>query len=116
LRTEASVKAELEATGALAILRFAGDISSTSRDAVLGAWENLPRDSVRNILLDFTKVDYLNSSGLALVIQMLMEANKSGQKVRCFGLTPHFQKVFRMVGIAKYAEIHPDEAAARRDL
>ena len=38
------------------------------------------------MLLDFTKVDYINSSGIALVIQMLIEAANAGQKVYAFGL------------------------------
>jgi anti-sigma B factor antagonist len=44
---------------------------------------------------------------------MLMEANKNSQKIAAFGLTPHFQKVFTMVGITKYAALYKDEAAAR---
>jgi hypothetical protein len=40
-----------------------------------------------------------------------MEAGKSGRKVQAFGLTLHFEKVFRMVGITKYAGLHPNEAA-----
>jgi anti-sigma B factor antagonist len=47
---------------------------------------------------------------------MLMEANKSGQKIAAFGLTPHFQKVFTMVGITKYAALFPDENAAKASL
>ncbi|GGA72054.1 hypothetical protein GCM10011507_24580 [Edaphobacter acidisoli] len=96
--------------GRITVLRFAGDISSTSRSAVLGSYAGV--DKSLPVLLDFSKVDYINSSGIALVIQMLMEANKLGQKVAAFGLSPHFQKVFTMVGIAKYAGIYPDEAAA----
>jgi anti-sigma B factor antagonist len=61
-------------------------------------------------------VDYINSSGIALVIQMLLEAYKSGQKIAAFGLTPHFQKVFTMVGITKYASLFPDENAAKASL
>lgn len=91
------------------VLRFSGDISSTSREPVLGAWQNTTGGPV---LLDFSKVDYINSSGIALIIQMLMEADKTGRKVAAFGLTPHFQKVFTMVGIAKYAGLHKDELTA----
>jgi anti-sigma B factor antagonist len=58
-------------------------------------------------------VDYINSSGIALVIQMMMDANKSGQEIGAFGLTPHFQKVFTMVGITKYARLYPDEPSAK---
>jgi anti-anti-sigma factor len=94
------------------VLRFRGDISSASQDAVLGTYNRLPAGPRGQLLLDFTHVDYINSSGIALVIQLLMRANKAGESVDLFGLTPHFQKVFTMVGITKYARILPDEAAA----
>jgi anti-anti-sigma factor len=94
------------------VLRFEGDISSTSKEAVIGSYQGLSKTTVKTILLDFTKVEYINSSGIALVIQVLMEAANSGQKVAAFGLSPHFQKVFTMVGITKYAGLFPDQAAA----
>jgi anti-sigma B factor antagonist len=96
------------------VLRFSGDISSTSKESVLGAWQSVAGNGP--VLLDFTKVDYINSSGIALIIQLLMEADKTGRKVAAFGLTPHFRKVFTMVGIAKYAGLYPDEAAALASL
>ena len=96
----------------VAVLRFEGDIASTSKDAVLGAYQGLPKDAAKLILLDFTKVDYINSSGIALVIQLLMEASTSGQKVYACGLSAHFTKVFTMVGITKYAGLFPSEAEA----
>jgi anti-sigma B factor antagonist len=94
------------------VLRYEGDIASTSKDAVLGTYQSLPKQTAKTVLLDFTKVDYINSSGIALVIQMLIEASNSGQKVYAFGLSPHFTKVFTMVGITKYTQLHSDEAAA----
>jgi len=95
----------------ITVLRFAGDITSTSQPAVLGTYQGLP-ESAKRILLDFSKVEYLNSSGIALVIQLMIAASKNGQAVQTFGLTPHFQKVFTMVGITKYTSLHPDEASA----
>lgn len=96
----------------VAVLRFEGDIASTSKEAVLGAYQALPKATSKLILLDFTKVDYINSSGIALVIQLLIEASNSGQKVYAFGLSPHFTKVFTMVGITKYAELFPSQTDA----
>ena len=97
---------------AVTVLRFEGDIASTSKDAVLGAYQALPKDSTKIVLLDFTKVDYINSSGIALVIQLMIEASNAGQKVYAFGLSPHFTKVFTMVGITKYAGLFPGQAEA----
>jgi anti-sigma B factor antagonist len=109
--TKAKVDEIRSATGQpITVLRFTGDISSTSRDTVIGSYERVAKS--QPVLIDFSKVDYINSSGIALVIQMLMEANKADQKIAAFGLTPHFQKVFTMVGITKYAALHRDEATA----
>ena len=55
---------------AVTVIRFEGDIASTSKDAVLGAYQALPKATNKIILLDFTKVDYINSSGIALVIRL----------------------------------------------
>jgi len=95
----------------ITVLRFAGDITSASKAAVLGTYQGIP-ESIKRILLDFSRVEYLNSSGIALVIQMMIAASKSGQTIQTFGLKPHFQKVFTMVGITKYTTLHPDEQTA----
>jgi len=72
----------------------------------------LPKNDVKLILLDFTRVDYINSSGIVLVIQLLIEAASAGQKVYAFGLSAHFTKVFTMVGITKYAGLFATQAEA----
>jgi anti-sigma B factor antagonist len=64
-------------------------------------------------MLDFSRVDYINSSEIAIVIEVLLEAARTGtQRIGILGLSPHFQKVFTMMGINKYAKIHVDEASA----
>jgi anti-sigma B factor antagonist len=111
--TKVSERRVTSAAGSpVTILSFAGDISSASKDAILGVYHGLNGETSK-ILLDFTGVDYINSSGIAIIIQMLLEAQKTGvQTVGIFGLSAHFQKVFTMVGINKYAALHKDEAAA----
>ena len=97
---------------AVTALHFTGDISSASKEAVVGTYESLDKAAHKHLLLDFKGVEYLNSSGIALVIQVLMAASKSGQTVAICGLTPHFIKVFTMVGITKYATLSADETTA----
>jgi anti-sigma B factor antagonist len=98
--------------GPVSVLAFAGDISSASKDAILAAYHGL-NGAPSKVLLDFTGVDYINSSGIAIIIQILLEASKSGScTVGIFGLSAHFQKVFTMVGVNKYTSMHGNEAAA----
>jgi anti-anti-sigma factor len=96
----------------VSVLAFSGDISSASKDSILTAYHGLDGAAAK-VLLDFSGVDYINSSGIAIIIQMLLEASKAGARtIAIFGLSPHFQKVFTMVGINKYAALHSNEAAA----
>jgi anti-sigma B factor antagonist len=111
--TKVTQRAATSASGSpVSVLAFSGDISSASKDAILAAYHGLDGASPK-ILLDFSSVDYINSSGIAIVIQMLLEASKAGSRtIGIFGLSAHFQKVFTMVGINKYAAMHSNEAAA----
>lgn len=112
LNTRASVdQTKAPDGGSVAVLRFTGDITSTSRDVIFGAYQEVPIATHR-VVLDFSKMEYMNSSGIALIIELLMAANKVNRTVQSFGLSPHFQKVFTMVGLNKYTSLHPDEATA----
>ena len=111
--TKVTQRRALAASGQeVTILAFAGDISSASKEAILGAYEAL-NGTAGEVLLNFTGVEYINSSGIAIIIQVLLEAKKAGSRsIGIFGLSAHFQKVFTMVGIAKYAALYPDESAS----
>ena len=55
-------------------------------------------------------MEYINSSGIAIVIQVCWKHRKvDSRSIGIFGLSAHFQKVFTMVGITKYAALYPDE-------
>ena len=94
------------------VLRFDGDIAATSKEDFQGCYQSLPKESSKLILLDFSKVSYINSSGITLVIQLLMEAYHHAQKIYAFGLSPHFTKVFSVAGITKYAQLFRTQADA----
>ncbi|HTV06599.1 MAG TPA: STAS domain-containing protein [Acidobacteriaceae bacterium] len=104
---------EVNCAGApITVMRFSGDITSASEAAILGTYQGIPPETNKRILLDFSKVEYINSSGIALIIQLMYAAGKNNQRIQTFGLSPHFQKVFTMVGITKYTRLHEDEASA----
>lgn len=111
--TKVSQRTATAASGSnVVILSFSGDIGSTSKDSILEAYHGLGV-GVDIVLLDFSAVDYINSSGIAIIIQVLLESRAAGKRrIGVFGLTPHFSKVFNMVGVSKYATISPDEATA----
>jgi len=100
----------------VSVLHFEGDIAVTAKNTVLTTFHGLPKEASRYVLLDFTKVGYINSGGISLMVQLLMEADQAGQKVHMFGLSTHFEKFFSVAGIDKYAKLSHDLSSAMASL
>jgi len=99
----------------LPIVQFNGDVTTFAEDIVQNAYRDVTREGGRNMGLDFGSCNYINSAGIAVIIGMVTEARRQSRRVLVFGLSPHYQKIFRMVGLADYVEIcaTEDEALQR---
>ena len=85
------------------LLRLKGDITGPGEEIVAASFKKLDQRPVKHVVLDFNQTPYINSSGIATVIPM--QAQRVGQDVECTGLTPHFIKVFNLMGPMKYARL-----------
>jgi anti-anti-sigma factor len=91
--------------GKLAIIDLEGDVTIFAEEAISQAYRESADGNPPNIALNFAKSEYINSAGIAVIINVVTEARKNNQRIFIVGLTPHFQKIFRMVGLAQYAQI-----------
>lgn len=90
-----------------------GDLSTQSEDTMLGlnAWEQGLEQGKRYLILNLTHVPYINSIGIAVLIRIVRSVMRSGCQTFAFGVSPHYQKLFRMVGLTEYMMIYPNEYA-----
>lgn len=96
----------------VAIIDLIGDVTTFAEEKINSAYRQVTAKGDRFILLNFRQNDYINSAGIAILIGIVTEVNQNGQKLAVSGLSPHFQKIFRMVGLAQYAEIYQTEEDA----
>lgn len=96
----------------VAIIDLIGDVTTFAEEKINNAYRQVTTQGARYILLNFRQNDYINSAGIAILIGIVTEVNQNGQKLAVSGLSPHFQKIFRMVGLAQYAEIYQTEEEA----
>ena len=96
---------------ALAVIDLSGDVNS-SAEAVLDAGYSEAAASGSEIALNFTDVDYINSTGIALIVGVLAKARKSGIKVRAFGLSEHYRGIFEITRLSDFMTITEDEDGA----
>ncbi len=98
----------------VAIIDLVGDVTTFAEEKINSAYNQVTAEGAKQILLNFRQNDYINSAGIAILIGVVTEVNRNGQKLAVSGLSQHFQKIFRMVGLAQYAEIYQDEDEAVR--
>jgi anti-anti-sigma factor len=65
-----------------------------------------------NLLLDFSDIDYINSSGIALIVGILSKQWQESRRIYAFGLSDHFKEIFEITRLSGYIEIHDDERGA----
>ena len=63
------------------------------------------------ILLDFGNVDYINSTGIAVIVGILAMARAEQRKIGAFGLTDHYKEVFEITRLADFMHIYEDASA-----
>ncbi len=100
----------------VAIIDLVGDVTTFAEEKINSAYQQVTDGGARMILLNFRQNDYINSAGIAILIGIVTEVNRNNQKLAVSGLSQHFQKIFRMVGLAQYASIYQDEDEALREL
>ncbi len=54
------------------------------------------------IWLNFSKVTYINSNGIALIIGLLLRARQASQVLMAVGLSPFYTELFELAGLTKY--------------
>lgn len=100
-------------TGAGTTITLAGDIDGTARDALDAAYTAIT--DADPVLLDFTRVGYINSTGIALIVGVLARARAQARPVSACGLSEHYREIFEITRLADFIAIYSDEASATAD-
>ena len=101
---EASVRPE--AGGARIVLT--GRIDRDGDDAMVGAYASAQTMGSGSIVLDFAATDYINSTGIALIVRLLAEARRDGRPVKASGLSEHYREIFRITRLSDFITLDGD--------
>ena len=107
---------KVERRGDVTLFDVSGNVNRFSEPFFRDAYAQVDSQETKKILLMFHEKIYINSEGLKVLIQLLAETNKNQQQVGIVGLSEHFKKIFRMVGITKFAKIFDSVKEAMESL
>ncbi|MFQ5458130.1 MAG: STAS domain-containing protein [Myxococcota bacterium] len=102
----------VEITEGLAVLAVQGEVDMHSSPRVREAQSKALAESAKGVVIDLSGVGYMDSSGIATLIEGLQRAKRDGRNFRLAGLTAAVRDVFDLARLADVFEIFPtrDEA------
>jgi anti-sigma B factor antagonist len=95
-----------------AILDLRGEINGFAQEALDAAYAEAETRSPEVILLNFEGVDYINSTGIALIVGLLARARASRRRLLAYGLSDHYVEIFNITRLSEFMSVFSDEESA----
>lgn len=89
-----------------------GEINAFAESVLMEAFAQATAGGARFVLLNFTGLEYMNSSGIGLLVTMLIRANRQKQRLFAYGLTEHYRQIFELTRLNEAIQIYASEAEA----
>jgi len=103
----ASVRLEDNAT----VIDLSGDIDRSAGTGLDQAYVEAAEGPGR-LILNFSDVGYINSTGIAVIVGVLAKARSARREVAAFGLSGHYREIFSITRLSDFMGIYDDERAA----
>jgi anti-sigma B factor antagonist len=96
----------------ISICKVDGEIDINTAPQFKKAFEKLMREKEAKIIIDMEKVGYIDSSGLATMVELLKNFRKTGARLKLVSLSPKVKSLFEITKLEKLFDIleNQDEA------
>ena len=96
----------------VAVLDLMGEINGFAEEALNAAYAEADAKDTKTILLNFEGVDYINSTGIALIVGLLAKARASHKRLLACNLSEHYVEIFNITRLSDFMSVFPDEESA----
>jgi anti-sigma B factor antagonist len=94
----------------VSIIDIEGDVSAFAEDTLMEAYAEASTPTTRTIILNFNGLEYMNSSGIGLLVTLLIRINRQKQRMLAFGLSEHYKHIFELTRLNEAIGIFDTEA------
>ncbi|MFQ5813342.1 MAG: STAS domain-containing protein [Anaerolineae bacterium] len=101
-----------EATDKASIVDIQGEVTGSAENVLMDAYTQASTGGARDIILNFSGLEYMNSSGIGLLVTLLIRVQRQQQRLLAFGLSEHYQQIFELTRLNKAIGIYDTEAEA----
>jgi anti-anti-sigma factor len=108
----AEFRAAVRQRAGATVVDLHGQIDRAADGRLAAAYTEAAGQGPGAIVLNFEGVDYINSTGIALIVGLLARARAERRTVGACGLTDHYREIFEITRLSDFMGIYVDEDSA----
>jgi len=94
------------------VIDVQADMTAQAETVLMDAYQRASQNGTKAIILNFEGLDYMNSSGIGLLVTMLIRVQRQKQKLLAYGLSDHYQQIFELTRLNEAIGIYSNEEEA----
>lgn len=99
-------------TSKVSVIDIEGEVTAFAENVLMDAYNEASENGVQAIVLNFSNLEYMNSSGIGLLVTLLIRAQRQGQSLLAYGLSEHYRQIFELTRLNEAISCYAGEAEA----
>ncbi len=97
---------------AVFIFDISGEINAQAESVLMDTYTRVNSSGARTIILNFQNLQYMNSSGIGLLVTLLIRIQRQKQNLFVCNLSDHYRQIFELTRLNEAIGIYATEAEA----
>ncbi|MBP8948796.1 MAG: STAS domain-containing protein [Candidatus Promineofilum sp.] len=94
------------------VIAIRGEMTGFAEEALMTAYNEASHGSCPVVVLDFSALEYMNSTGIGLLVTLLIRAQRQGQRLLACGLSEHYRQIFDLTRLNEAIGIYESQEEA----
>jgi anti-sigma B factor antagonist len=94
------------------VIAIRGEMTGFAEETLMDAYNTASEKDGRVIILDFSGLEYMNSTGIGLLVTLLIRAQRQQQRLLACGLSDHYRQIFDLTRLNEAIGIYESPADA----
>ena len=94
------------------VIAIRGEVTGFAEEALMSAYNAASANGGRVIILDFSGLEYMNSTGIGLLVTLLIRAQRHQRRLLACGLSDHYRQIFDLTRLNEAIDIYDSPAEA----
>ena len=96
----------------LSVVDIVGEVTGFAESILMNAYLQASTGMDHAVLFNFTQLEYMNSSGIGLLVTILVRAQRAKLKLMACGLSEHYRQIFELTRLSEAIGLYNTEQDA----